>query len=134
LHPALFAKGEAMTRQGAEAHSFYIMTQGSAEVAISVADAPRKVIATLQAGDFFGEMSLLTGDKRSATVAALADVECYRLAKDALHDILQKRPEIAEHISNVLARRRMDHEAARDGLDAEARLLHTQHTQGDSFA
>jgi len=71
LHPAPFAKGEAMTRQGAEAHSLYILTQGSAEVAISVADAPRKVIAILQAGDFFGEMSLMTGDKRSATVVAL---------------------------------------------------------------
>src|SRR5207248_10297351 len=100
-----------------------------------VADAPRKVIATLQAGDFFGEMSLLTGDKRSATVVALEDVECYRLDKDAFHDILQKRPEIAEHISHVLARRRMEHEAAREGLDAEARqLLHMRHTQGDIFA
>jgi small-conductance mechanosensitive channel/CRP-like cAMP-binding protein len=134
LHPAPFAKGEAMTRQGAEAHSLYIMTKGLAEVAISVADAPRKVIATLHAGDFFGEMSLLTGDKRSATVVALEDVECYRLDKDAFHDILQKRPEIAEHISHVLARRRMEHEAAREGLDAEARRLHMQHTQGDIFA
>ena len=134
LHPAPFAKGEAMTRQGAEAHSLYIMTKGSAEVAISVADAPRKVIATLQAVDFFGEMSLMTGDKRSATVVALEDVECYRLDKDAFHDILQKRPEIAEHISHVLARRRMQDEAAHEGLDAEARRLHMQHTQGDIFA
>ena len=110
------------------------MTQGSAEVAISVADAPRKVIAILQAGDFFGEMSLMTGDKRSATVVALEDVECYRLDKDAFHDILRKHPEIAEHISHVLARRRMEHDAAREGLDAEARRLHMQHTQGDIFA
>jgi small-conductance mechanosensitive channel len=134
LRPAPFARGEAMTRQGAEAHSLYILTKGSAEVAIAVADAPRKVIATLQAGDFFGEMSLMTGDKRSATVVALDDVECYRLDKDAFHDILQKRPEIAEHISHVLARRRMEHEAAREGLDAEARRLHMQHTQGAIFA
>jgi small-conductance mechanosensitive channel/CRP-like cAMP-binding protein len=134
LHPAPFVMGEAMTRQGTEAHSLYILTKGSADVAISVADAPRKVIATLHAGDFFGEMSLMTGDKRSATVVALEDVECYRLDKDAFHDILQKRPEIAEHISHVLARRRMEHEAAREGLDAEARRLHMQHTQGDMFA
>jgi small-conductance mechanosensitive channel len=134
LHPAPFAKGEAMTRQGAEAHSLYIITKGSAEVAISVAEAPRKTIATLHAGDFLGEMSLLTGDKRSATVVALEDVECYRLNKEAFHDILQQRPEIAEHIAHVLARRRMEQEAAREGLDAEARRLHMQHTQGDIFA
>ena len=134
LHPAPFAKGEAMTRQGIEAHSLYILTKGSAEVDISVAGAPRTTIATLQAGDFFGEISLMTGEKRSATVVALEDVECYRLDKEAFHDILHKRPEIAEHISHVLARRRMEDEAAREGLDAEARRRHMQHAQGDFFA
>ena len=134
LQPAPFAKGEAITRQDTEAHSLYIMTTGSAEVALSVAGAPRTVIATLRAGDFFGEMSLLTGDKRSATVVALDNVECYRLDKESFHDILHKRPEIAEHISHVLARRRMEHEAAREGLDAEARHGHMQHTQGAIFA
>jgi CRP-like cAMP-binding protein len=134
LQPAPFAKGEAITRQDAEAHSLYIMTAGSAAVALSVAGAPRTAIATLHAGDFFGEMSLLTGDKRSATVVALENVECYRLDKESFHDVLHQRPEIAEHISHVLARRRMEHEAAREELDAEARHVHMQHTQGAIFA
>lgn len=134
LHPAPFAKGEAMTRQGAEAHTLYMITKGSAAVDIAVAGAPRKTIARLPAGDFFGEMALMTGDKRSATVVALEDVECYRLDKEAFYDILQKRPAIAEHISHVLARRRLEQEAAREGLDAEARHLQMQQTQGDIFA
>jgi CRP-like cAMP-binding protein len=135
LHPAPFTTGEAMTRQDAEGHSLYILTAGSAAVDIAVAGAPRKTIARLCAGDFFGEMSLMTGDPRSASVVALEDVECYRLDKEAFHDILQQRPEIAEHISHVLARRRLEHDAALEGLDAEARqLLHMRHTQGDIFA
>jgi small-conductance mechanosensitive channel/CRP-like cAMP-binding protein len=121
LQPAPFTKGEAMMRQGTEAHRLYIITSGSARVHISTEDGASKDIATLKAGDFFGEMGLLTGEMRTATVTALEDSECYRLDKDSFYDIMQNRPEIAEYISHVLARRRMEYEAARDGLDAEAR-------------
>ena len=70
----------------------------------------------------------------SATVTALEDVECYRMDKDAFHDILLNRPEIAEYISHALARRRMEYEAARDGLDAEAKESKMGSTQRDIFA
>ncbi|HSE97378.1 MAG TPA: mechanosensitive ion channel family protein [Blastocatellia bacterium] len=134
LLPAPFTKGEAMMRQGTEAHRLYIITMGSATVQLSTEDGVGKEIATLKAGDFFGEMGLMTGERRSATVTALEDVECYRLDKDAFHDILLNRPEIAEYISHVLARRRMEYEAARDGLDAEARNRKMGHAQRDIFA
>jgi small-conductance mechanosensitive channel/CRP-like cAMP-binding protein len=134
LHPAPFTRGEAMMRQGTEAYRLYIITSGSARVHISTEDGAGKDIATLRAGDFFGEMGLMTGEKRTATVTALEDSECYRLDKDAFHDILLNRPEIAEYISHVLARRRMEYEAARDGLDAEARNKKMGHTQRAIFA
>jgi len=63
---------------------------------------------------------MMTGESRSATVIALTDVECYRLDKDAFHDILQKRPELAEHISEVMARRQVELEAKREDLNEEA--------------
>ncbi len=134
LVPAPFTKGEAITRQGAEGHWLYIITEGVAEVTLSIESGQTRSLAVLHPGDFFGEMSLMTGEKRSATVMALEDVECYRLDKEAFHDILLKRPEIAEYISHVLARRRTEYEAARDGLDAEATASRMGHAQKDIFA
>ena len=131
LRVAPFAPGEAMTRQGAEAHWLYVITRGDAEVRISVDGDLSERIATLHDGDFFGEMGMMTGEPRTATVIALTDVECYRVDKDSFHEILHRRPEIAEDISEVLARRRVELDAAREGLNEEARLARMRDHQKD---
>lgn len=129
---APFVHGEAMTRQGAEAHWLYVITKGEAEVRISVdGNELNKKVATLHAGDFFGEMGMMTGARRSATVVATIDTECYRIDKEAFQDIVRRRPEIAEDISHILARRRVELEAVREGLNEEATRKRIQHTQGD---
>jgi CRP-like cAMP-binding protein len=121
LLQAPFRKGEIMTRQGAVGHWLYIIIEGRAEVQLSVGDGLTKTVATLEGGQFFGEMSLLTGEPRTATVIAVDDVQCYRLDKGSFRSILVKRPELAEDISEVLARRKVELEAIREGLDAEAK-------------
>lgn len=131
LKPMPFSRGEAMTRQGAEAHCFFILTRGDAEVRISENGTAGTRVATLHAGDFFGEMGLMTGSPRSATVAALTDAECYRLDKQPFHEILRRRPEIAEEVSQILARRRVELDAARDHLSEEAKRSKLQNAQGD---
>lgn len=131
LRVAPFVRGEAITRQGAEAHWLYVLTRGDAEVRVSADGNLSERIATLHTGDFFGEMGMMTGEPRSATVIALSDVECYRVDKEAFHDILQSRPEIAEDISRVLARRRVELDAVREGLNEEARLARMKQHQGD---
>ena len=131
LRVAPFARGEALTRQGAKAHWLYVLTRGEAEVRVAVDGNLSERVATLHGGDFFGEMGMMTGEPRSATVVALSDVECYRVDKDAFHDILRTRPEIAEDISHVLARRRVELDAAREGLNEEARLARMSQHQGD---
>jgi small-conductance mechanosensitive channel/CRP-like cAMP-binding protein len=128
---APFARGEAMTRQGAEAHWLYLMTGGEAEVRVSTDGNLNERVATLNEGDVFGEMGMMTGEPRSATVVAVTNVECYRLDKDAFHDILQQRPEIAEDISMLLAKRRVELEAAREGLNEEAKRLRMRYHQND---
>lgn len=128
---APFGRGEVLTRQGAEAHWLYILTRGDAEVRVSLDGNLTERVATLHGGDFFGEMGMMTGEPRSATVLALSDVECYRVDKEAFHDILRSRPEIAEDISHVLARRRVGLDAAREGLNEEARLARMKQHQGD---
>jgi small-conductance mechanosensitive channel len=132
MNEAPFVRGEAMTRQGAKAHWLYIMTKGEAEVRVAVdGSGLSEKVATLKGGDFFGEMGLMLGEPRMATVIATTDVECYRLDKDAFNDILKRRPEIAEDISHILARRRVELEAVREGLNEEAKRLRLSRAQGD---
>jgi small-conductance mechanosensitive channel/CRP-like cAMP-binding protein len=130
---APFMKGELLTRQGAEAHWLYLLTKGSAEVFISTDTGMEKSVAILHAGDFFGEMSLLTGEPRTASLRALEDSECYRLDRQAFDDILHGRPEIAHYLSELLARRKVEIEAIRNDLDAEARAKMIQHQQKSIF-
>src|SRR6267142_1818334 len=128
---APFVRGEAMTRQGAEAHWLYLITEGEAEVRVAVdSSGATEKVATLHEGDFFGEMGLMTGEPRSATVVAVTDVECYRLDKESFKATLHSRPEIAEDISSVLARRRVELEAAKEGLTEEAKRARMHHHQG----
>jgi small-conductance mechanosensitive channel/CRP-like cAMP-binding protein len=132
LMDAPFARGEAIMQQGAQAHRLYIMRKGEAEVRVAVdGDKLTKKVATLRGGDFFGEMGLMTGEPRTATVLAETDVQCYRLDKEAFHDILRRRPEIAEDISHVLARRRVELEAVREGLNEAAKRQRMRRAQGD---
>jgi small-conductance mechanosensitive channel/CRP-like cAMP-binding protein len=105
LRHAPFGPGETMTRQGAEAHWLYMIMEGDASVRVTT-DGRQREVATLHAGDFFGEMSLLTGEKRTATVVATTPVECFRLDKAAFQSLLSRRPELAERIAHILARRR----------------------------
>ena len=128
LH-APFVPGEAIVVQGREVHSLYVLTRGSAEVRVSIAGAPPKAITQLTAPDIFGEMGMLTGEPRRATVVALTEVECWRLDKDRFREVLMARPAIARDMSAVLAAREVELAAAREGLTEEAkrRRLETEH-------
>jgi CRP-like cAMP-binding protein len=122
LRPAPFAAGETVTKQGAIAHFLYILTKGKVEVRLRApGGADTRTINTIDAPSFFGEMGMLTGAPRRADVVAVTDIECYRLDKEGLARILTERPEIAEHISRVLAKRGVEFEAAADGADEDAR-------------
>jgi small-conductance mechanosensitive channel/CRP-like cAMP-binding protein len=129
---APFVRGEAMTRQGADAHWLYLIIKGEVEVRVTVDGSKNSErVATLKAGDFFGEMGLMTGEPRSATVIALTHVECYRLDKDTFRATLQSRPEIAQDISTVLAQRKVELEATKESLTDEVKKQRLRHHQND---
>jgi small-conductance mechanosensitive channel len=104
---APFVQGGTLTRQGAVAHWLYLIVRGQAQVLVEE-DGVVTPIANLADGDFFGEMGMLTGEPRSATVVALTDVDCYRLDKVGFAQVLAARPEIVNEISTILAKRRQD--------------------------
>jgi CRP-like cAMP-binding protein/small-conductance mechanosensitive channel len=114
-----FARGEIISRQGATAHWLYIVISGEAEVYLEAPGGGRHIIRSLGQGNFFGEMGLMTGAPRSASVMAKTDVECYRLDKEMFEEILRKRPGIAEEMSQMLAVRKAERDSLTQGLDAE---------------
>ena len=118
LRYAPFAAGEVITRQGAEAHWLYLIEDGTAAVQVREGASAREV-ARLAAPAVFGEMSLLTGAPRAATVTAVTDVECFRLDSSAFQRVVARRPELAAHFAETLATRSAGLQAAREGLDAE---------------
>jgi small-conductance mechanosensitive channel/CRP-like cAMP-binding protein len=101
---APFVAGDVMTRQGAVAHWLYLVISGEADV-WAEHDGARTRVSSLGPGSVFGEMGMMTGEPRSATVTARTDVECYRLDKAGFGSILKARPDIAGEISRVLATR-----------------------------
>jgi CRP-like cAMP-binding protein len=63
-------------------------------------------VATITSGGFFGEMSLLTGDPRTATVRAVSDVQALEIGADNMRSLAQSTPGLLEHISRVVDARR----------------------------
>ena len=131
LTAAPFRPGEIISRQGEAADYLYILTRGKASVRVANASGVSSPVANLRAGDVFGEMGMMTGQPRTATVQAQTDVVCYRLDKNAFRAILQRRPEIAEAISLLLAERKLELEDVVSGLDADTRRTEVSQTQGE---
>lgn len=131
LFYAPFVTGEVLTRQGAEAHWLYLILKGEVSVHVRSDEGLEKEVARLGSGDFFGEMSLMTGAPRSATVVAVSPVECYRLDKDAFQKVIRERPAIAEPVAEILARRRTELITVRENLDQEAQRRHFAAAKSD---
>jgi CRP-like cAMP-binding protein len=110
-----FGRGERVIREGAEGDSMFVLLSGAAEVSISK-NGTSIPIATLKAPDCFGEMSLLTGERRTATVRAETDCQVMEIGKPVMAEILRASPDCLERLSELLAKRKMETE----GLVKEA--------------
>lgn len=78
------------------------------------------IVATLRAGGFFGEMSLLTGEPRSATVKAQDDCTCIVIASNAFQTIFRENPGIAERLSALLAERSSELDEAKAKAESKS--------------
>ena len=119
LHEKRFAAGEAILRQGQPGDSMFIIASGRVQVSLGQSNL-NTTLASLVAGDFVGEMSLMTGEPRSATCLAATDVLCYELDHATLQAVLTSRPVIADQMSALLSARQM-HLARKGGeISAQA--------------
>jgi len=104
-----FGRGEKVIEQGSAGDSMFLLLSGEADVIVHAHGADNRV-ATLQAGDAFGEMSLLTGEPRSATVRARRDCELWEIDKGTLGEILTENEPLVQRLGELLARRRLENE------------------------
>ena len=107
----LFAAGEAIVRQDAEGDSMFVVLTGQVRV---VLEPSGQEVAVIPTGGFFGEMSLLTGDRRTATVKAVGDVTVLEIAAKNFRELALANPNLLDHISTVVAARRTGLQSARD--------------------
>jgi len=111
-----FGRNEVLMHEGDEGDRFYILRKGSVEVfARGHAGAPEKHIrdiADSSAENFFGEIALLTGGKRNATVRATTDVDVWELGRDAFAKLFRTKPAAGASIAEVAGRRSTETSAA----------------------
>jgi len=101
-----FRPEQEVVRQGDSGNSLFIIEEGTLSVRVSM-NGTDKEVARLGAGDFFGEMALLTGEPRTATVASLTSTHVYEITKDDIYPSLKGQEEIMELLSEVLSKRKV---------------------------
>lgn len=97
--------GTALIRQGDAGDSLFILREGLLEVRKSFDGGPETVLDNIHPGQSFGEMSLLLGDPRSATIAAKVDTMVVEITKEAMTHLMQERPELVRYLADLLAQR-----------------------------
>jgi CRP-like cAMP-binding protein len=107
-----YGPGQAIVRQGEQGDTLYLVARGEVVVRVHI-DAGEREVARLGRGALFGEMSVLTGEPRTATVVALGDAALLAVDRDAFERILSREPDLAERLAEVIARRRMALDQAR---------------------
>ncbi len=115
-----FTHGETLMQQNDEGQSFFVLVRGKVHGSIADADIARNVEFDLQSGALFGEMSLLTGLPRSATMTAVTDCELLEFDRSAFTSLLSVREEIPKVLSDLAAARAAENAAAFEKLRASA--------------
>jgi CRP-like cAMP-binding protein len=114
--------GEPILKQGNPGTSLFILNEGLLGVWVANAAGTDTQVAQIQPGEFFGELSLLTGEPRGATVIPVTDCLVTEIGKEAMSKLLEARPDLADSLSHALARR----QAANQRWMADTNLAGTE--------
>ncbi|MCA1584818.1 MAG: mechanosensitive ion channel family protein [Acidobacteria bacterium] len=111
----IYQDNQVVVRQGAAGSSMFVVVSGAARV---VLEPSGQEVASIEAGGFFGEMSMLTGEPRTATVRARHDMTALEISADRFRALALERPGLVEHVSTVVAARRIGLDEARAAAEA----------------
>jgi CRP-like cAMP-binding protein len=115
-----FTHGETLMRQNDNGESFYVLVQGQVHGTITHSETDKPIEFDLQPGALFGEMSLLTGLPRSATMTATTDCELLEFDRRAFTRLLSLREEIPHVLSDLAAARAAENAESLEKLRASA--------------
>ncbi len=117
--------GWTLFREGDAANALYVVLSGTLHVAIRGGDDNTRVVAQIFAGETVGEMGLLSGAPRSATVVAARDTELVRLTTSAFETLIERHPRTMLRLTTLLADRlqRTTHQTARPNTPKTLALL-----------
>jgi small-conductance mechanosensitive channel/CRP-like cAMP-binding protein len=110
-----FGAGEFVVRESEPGDSFYVIERGTAEVILG-SDGMARTVGRLHPADVFGEMSLLAGEPRSATVRAATDLSVLVVDREAFKEIITADPAILDPLSEIAARRQAEQQEHRRSL------------------
>ncbi|NCF18650.1 MAG: mechanosensitive ion channel [Haliea sp.] len=120
-----YATDDFIFRQGDIDHHLYIITEGKADVTLRNDSGQECFAFSLDPGEFFGEIGMMTGDPRAASVKAASPLNCYVLGKDDFSALLMTRDEIIEEISQVVVSRQSALEQARNTIQPAGEERHS---------
>jgi len=103
----LYADGDVIIRQGENDNAMFVIQSGSVEV-LQDTPAGEQRLAVLEAGDFFGEMSMFEHEPRSATVRSLGEARVLRVDKTTLMRRIREDPMLAMNLLQTMAHRIRD--------------------------
>jgi CRP-like cAMP-binding protein len=105
LSYADYTRGEAVFTEGEQGDTLFIVIQGKVKIGRRAADGRENMLSVMGPSDMFGELSLFDPGPRTATATVLTDARLASLAHSSLRPWINDRPEIAEQLLRVLARR-----------------------------
>ncbi len=122
-----FNANETVCKIGDPGDEMYIIISGKVKICIYTEDGQEQIVATLGPGDYFGEMSLMTGEPRSASVITTEDSEMFSLHKNDFDVILEKFPSISISMGKIMSQRLRDTLAKASKMPAVNKIETTQH-------
>jgi len=106
LNEKLCSAGDTILYRGDPGYSMFMILAGKVAITLTNDEGIDYTINTLDQGDNFGEMALMTGEPRSATVKALTDVRLAELSQEAFFELIDRLPQLADSFLRQLAQRR----------------------------
>lgn len=118
MEKLFFKSGKTIFEQDEDGETMFIIAEGVVNVSLNVSLPGRdgeersstEVVATLSDGDYFGEMALLRGEKRNATVQAKSDVVLYEIRRETIKAFLVQYPDFARKLSTAIIERNLENE------------------------
>jgi CRP-like cAMP-binding protein len=114
-----YAADEQIIHQGEAGTSMFIITRGEVAVDVKLPEKEQVQLSRLQVGDYFGEMSLMTGEPRTATVTAIVETRVFEVTRAAFREILEQQPGLLEKLVETIHRRFIEREEAVEGARSQ---------------